>query len=539
MKQFPYLLLMVLLYPFFLSAQSVGGSKKKKCKGCKSIISLAPITIDFTAKENVVYQSIVPQNSSVDIIIENVNLKVVDTTKNIERQTFNEIPPKLFETLSKATLPDAGEPGAGMASRETTLFSASQIHSGRLQKQKFDLEQRYKKINGQINDRLDNLKLYRDVIYQVKFLLQYQNDLTYKQNDCNKRLDDLKSEVDKLTQDYFKNEKMGVESGDRGAITARTQYADNRGIISRHIASLIAKEQETYDKLVVLFAPGNMSKLEEDINALGAEIQKVNVNRAPETQALAKELRDNPQVLELEPAFTDLKHYYELAAVPKLHADFSNFSTTGKDELLKTYDYFERGHFVHVVSVPLIKEDEVNVSIDITPKTGAPCAVVPRHYTLTFRPKGKIKIDFSSGLFVNFGGNDFKDQSYRYEDIEGNGDSSVIRKNKGKNSVFPSIGALMHIYWRNGKDFHPAFTFGLSTKDLDRINYHLGGSLIFGYSQRYIISAGGTLTKARLIDDKYEEGQKVRKPDVTATVPTANFNRFGFFLSFTYNVSAK
>ncbi|MBK8495288.1 MAG: hypothetical protein IPL50_09840 [Chitinophagaceae bacterium] len=102
-----------------------------------------------------------------------------------------------------------------------------------------------------------------------------------------------------------------------------------------------------------------------------------------------------------------------------------------------------------------------------------------------------------------------------------------------------SVGALMHIYWRNGKDVHFSGAFGISTKDLDKINYHLGGSLIFGYSQRFILSGGLTLTKANLIADKYQVGQVITKQGAPDDIPTSSYNRVGFFLSFTYNLTAK
>lgn len=547
MKQFILVLLMAALCPFMLAAQTTNTHPPKvpKGKGRKTIRKLDPIIIDFTDTTKMEYQSIVPHNSSIDIIIENVNLKVVDTSQSVQRQTFNETPPKLFETFSKTTIPDASAASAAWKSVDTKLFSDTlqeRTSSLPLRSQVAELERRYQKLNKALNDRLDNITAYRNVIYKFKFLLQYQNDLLQMQNECNKTLETIIKQVNSLTHSYFYDPKMGTNGDDRGLINDTSDYNKNRPIITKHIAYLVNTEQETYDILMALFATGAMNKLEKDIKTFTQDVQKTiaNLNRPAnkDERRFLAELSINEQVSDLESSLEDLKYFYQVADITKLHTDFSKFPVEGKNELLATYDFFDRGRFVQVVHVPLIKEDEIEVAIAITPKAGAPCQVVPRQYNLSFRPKGKLKIDFSSGLFVNLGGHDFKDQSYRYEDLADNSDSSVIRKNKGKNAIFPSVGALMHVYWRNGRDFHPAFTFGVSTKDLDRINYHLGGSLIFGYSQRFILSAGGTLTRATLIDDKYMDGQKVAKPEAGATVPTASFNRLGFFIAFTYNVSA-
>jgi hypothetical protein len=97
----------------------------------------------------------------------------------------------------------------------------------------------------------------------------------------------------------------------------------------------------------------------------------------------------------------------------------------------------------------------------------------------------------------------------------------------------------MHIYWRNGTDFQPAICFGVSTKDLNKLNFHAGLSFIMGSSQRFILNAGVTMAKTSLIDDKYYEGQVLHKSSAQNPIPVSDFTKIGGFFAITYNLASK
>ncbi|MCG2615250.1 hypothetical protein LZZ85_13195 [Terrimonas sp. NA20] len=236
---------------------------------------------------------------------------------------------------------------------------------------------------------------------------------------------------------------------------------------------------------------------------------------------------------------SDLKQKYASNDFAKFASNVEAFRTTGKKDFFATYNYFTVSNWTYYVDPKTIEDDLTIFSVNITPKSDVACTPFTRSYELRVKAKSGIKLDFSTGLFANFGGSKFIDQSYQYDSVPGQPDRYKIVRNKAKNSVFPSIGALMHIYKRSGNDVNLAGVFGVSTRDLDKINYHLGGSLIFGTTRRVILSVGATWTKTTLINDNYSEGQVVAKADAPTTIPTDTFNRFGGFVAFTYNLSAK
>jgi len=532
-----------LLFPILLTAQTA--DKKEPAVKSHTDMNDMTINVDYVSGKFPSYRSVVPKGTNVTIIIDNINLKLVAVGEKVNKQNFNETPPKIFESFSNVTLPDVTQTSAAMAAVGTKLLDPALIAEVDVKSQGMlnDLELKYKEVNKQLNDRLSRLKVYRDLVSRMKFLSRYQYDLLKKQDLCNTSFDNIVDQVNVLTKTYFMDARMGLNSEDKAILITTSNYSSNGDVLSRHIGDLISKEEDAYIQLIKLFAPGSIGTVETQIKSLTEEAVKLSDawknDKKANIQAVASSLEVNERIAELEPTLQDAKYLFELLDVPKVHADFTAFAATGSDDLKKTYNYFNRGNFTYIKPLGEIEGDVVDVELDVVRKENAPCPAIPGLYKFRFRPKGKFKMDFSTGLFLNLGGNNFKDQSYRYEDVENDPDKSVILKNKSKNAVFPSVGALMHIYWTNGKQIQPAIAFGISTKDLDRINYHLGGSLIFGYSQRFILTAGGTLTRATLIDDKYEVGQEVPRIDAATAVPTSNFNRFGFFFSLTYNFVSK
>ena len=163
----------------------------------------------------------------------------------------------------------------------------------------------------------------------------------------------------------------------------------------------------------------------------------------------------------------------------------------------------------------------LNFPISIEPKEGVTCEPNVRSYNLKVRTKGGVKIDFSTGFFAIFGDN-LIDRSYRYVP---EGTDVKIARNRAGDNWYGGLGALMHIYGRNGKEFQPAGCFGVSTRDLDKLNIHFGGSLIFGSNQRLVFSSGVTLAKVKLLSEEYEVGQVLDPADAPAEIPTQEFNR--------------
>ena len=97
----------------------------------------------------------------------------------------------------------------------------------------------------------------------------------------------------------------------------------------------------------------------------------------------------------------------------------------------------------------------------------------------------------------------------------------------------------MHIYKRTTKKVNWAISPGLSAStDFDQLNFHLGGSAIFGHKNRIVITAGVTLRESKILDKSFKLDTEYNTADLPEAPPAIKvFPRFGYFLSLTYNFS--
>ncbi len=206
--------------------------------------------------------------------------------------------------------------------------------------------------------------------------------------------------------------------------------------------------------------------------------------------------------------------------------------------IFNQYGLFTDKNYV-IISAEIIEKDELLFDVILQSKADAVCPAQTIHLPIKVRSKGGFKIDFSSGLFLNFGKNDFFDQTYRLDNLDSDPNNLQIVKNNNRNKVLPSLGALLHGYIRTGGDLQPAISLGvsLSAGETSRLNYHLGPSLIIGKDQRLIASFGWTLAQSAILDGKYVEGQVLPKATAPQTLETTSYYRWGNFLSLNYNLS--
>jgi hypothetical protein len=153
---------------------------------------------------------------------------------------------------------------------------------------------------------------------------------------------------------------------------------------------------------------------------------------------------------------------------------------------------------------------------------------------------GGVKVDFSTGAFINFGKNDFIGPEYYYEKYQDT--LQVIKEVERTRNLLLSIGALMHVYIRMNSYMKPALSFGVSSSvSFETLNFHTGISFLFGKpgkANRFIVSAGLTAREVSLLDKRF----KLNVPDKNypETVPTSNnFPLWGGFFAVTYNFFKK
>jgi len=504
---------------------------------------------DYHSDVDVSKSSIEKFDSRIGLKITNVNKKLVVINKNVERNSFNEEMPSMFEVFSKAKLPPASEPSSALGPG-TSFLSVEQISNARItepiRNKLINLNEVYNKIGNTIFENNSTLAAFGEVYKRLKNVLQYQSNLLLLQEDCNLKFNEIRSQVANRTKETFSKDEMQLIQADK-ILLNDADYTKNKAIIDRYLSTINSEGQENYNKVSVAFTQTKKDELTKSVSTIKSGILEAIalLEKLPNRQtdrniiAILKTLRVQKSNFELGKELSDSFEKFSKIDVVKLNSDIEAFNGAGKKELFAVYDYFTESNWIYYVEPQTIDKDLTILTVNILPKDNVPCTPLARSYELRIRAKSGLKVDFSTGLFTNFGGKGFMDQSYRYEEVSGQPEQYRIIRNESKNAIFPSVGGLMHFYKRSGKDFNLAGTFGLSTKDLEKMNYHLGGSAIFGYSQRFIISTGVTLTKATLIDDKYVDGQIIYKTEAPNAIPTATFNRIGFFAAFTYNLSSK
>ncbi|RYE59133.1 MAG: hypothetical protein EOP48_01875 [Sphingobacteriales bacterium] len=500
---------------------------------------------DYLQDTNVIYSDKERMNSKVGIKIKNVNKRLVNINKEVQSTTYNETAPPLFETFSKAKLPDPPTQAAGLAEGSLVLLSNDDIQNANIPDSiriKINaLQGLYSATGRKMIDLNNAITDFASNYTNMKAVLQYHSDLLLLQDLCNTSFSDVLNSVNTLTKTTF-SANTSVSQADRGLLLQRSDYVQNKGIINRFVTKIVDAARSSHNDIVATQLPSKLEETAKHLESIKQQVKSLTTSLGKiskpnnATKNLISRLKQEQSNFLLEKELKDINYNLSKVDLTKLLRDVEEFATTGRKSLFATYDHFNESNYTYYVSPQPIDKDLTVISLNIEPKENVPCSPIPRAYELRIRPKGGIKIDFSTGLFINFGGNDFRDQSYRYDSVPGQPDQQCIIRNKSKNAIFPSVGALMHIYPRNGKEFQVGGNFGISTKDLERINYHLGMSFIFGYSRRFVLNAGGTLTKATLIADKYEVGQIINKQNAPADIPTSTFNRIGFFLALTYNL---
>jgi len=223
----------------------------------------------------------------------------------------------------------------------------------------------------------------------------------------------------------------------------------------------------------------------------------------------------------------------KLVAELRKYRDDNNIQT-----LLDNYNLINKSNFTYVSNPIKVKSDEVKFDLKITSENRLKCDKDNEVVILkTLKTKGGWKVDFSTGIFFNGGNDDFLGRELQYKAI--NDSISTIQSKDGGDRMLLSVGALMHIYYRNGGKINWALSPGLSTtSELDGLNFHLGASAIFGRKNRLVITSGVTMREVKILDKNYDFDVEYNKSELPESPPTIKvFPKFGWFLSLTYNFS--
>lgn len=230
----------------------------------------------------------------------------------------------------------------------------------------------------------------------------------------------------------------------------------------------------------------------------------------------------------------------KLAKAKELMAEIKKFKEEGKvftltDNIRKVNE----SNYTYYSERVTMKKDEVAFKFTATAEGQLTCdRPNEEKFTVTLNTKGGFKIDFSTGLFANFGSEDFLGREYYYDPVDEDSLVQIRAADGGKRSLI-SLGALMHVYWRFPWKVRPSAVVGASTTtSFDALNFHVGGALSFGRKDRICVSGGMTLREVNLLDRKYQLDYTYAKKLLPEAVPTIKkFPEVGGFVALTYNFS--
>jgi hypothetical protein len=160
--------------------------------------------------------------------------------------------------------------------------------------------------------------------------------------------------------------------------------------------------------------------------------------------------------------------------------------------------------------------------------------------------KGGWKIDFSTGFVFNR----LIDNKYssKYDTVDITPDNGttdpvaagkIIKQDEGRYVV--DVGIMSHIYPRTGSRVNAGLNTGIVIRNGSNIKYLLGGSLMLGYEQRFIISGGWVGGTSQVLDETYNDAldtyvSRNRLTTISSSIPTTNRWNWNGYFAITYNL---
>nr|WP_295865660.1 hypothetical protein [uncultured Chitinophaga sp.] len=389
----------------------------------------------------------------------------------------------------------------------------------------------FKKINDKLDRYWESLKDFTKAVDVLQHSLLYKNELVTVKDACDGTY--TKAEQDLLTATtlFVNNNKISNETA-----------ATSKDLLLAQVTNII----DHYTKIATT-EKANLEQLQKDI----AEEEKSFKEAADQMMTGLLPLKEDAKSEDFIVDSTILEKAIRTTHERVDAMESNKTMITKAGDLVDNYILLDQKTLIvnsykmitpvnyTIRHTALADKDELKFDIKIDPKDNTICADPGLQTPVIVRTVGGFKIDFSTGFFMNFGNNNFFDQSYRLDSIAGDPDHATIARNDNRNKVIPSLGALMHAYYRAGWAVQPALAIGvsLSTGSSTKFNYHAGISLAAGRDQRIVASFGWTLTQATLLSSKYQEGQVVARSVMGTTVETESFHRWGNFLAVTYNLT--
>lgn len=294
------------------------------------------------------------------------------------------------------------------------------------------------------------------------------------------------------------------------------------------------------NKLISLTTDALEAKIEANKNSIDEDTACVNnIINKPAVIANCKN-----DIIEKTKEIKDIEKELKKIAICKAEADetakeIKSFIKENKPNILLTnFDLINESNYVYETDVTKLKVDELTYNIKVKAEKALACnSPREKNIEIAILNRSGFKIDFSTGVFINGGNKDFMQRDYYYKAIDSSS-VSIQTYDRGKRALL-SIGALMHLYFRNSCKVNAGLSLGVSTTTgFDALNFHAGPSIMIGRKDRIVISGGITFKESKVLADGRELGVTYTKSDLPEAPPTVGrFPISGWFISLTYNWS--
>ncbi|MFD2938487.1 hypothetical protein [Flavobacterium notoginsengisoli] len=196
-------------------------------------------------------------------------------------------------------------------------------------------------------------------------------------------------------------------------------------------------------------------------------------------------------------------------------------------------------------SIPQIKNvDQYVFTVNITPKPNMNAGKRLTNAPITVDILGGFRADVTTGLF----GTSLVDEKYRIfadsTQVPGSSPTAYIKRKKIVKEDWGNkdygVSALFHFYYKFNPYINPSLSLGagMTISDKPKLRYFLGGSLLFGKTNRLAITYGAAMGQIEELSDRYVEDPdgNIYTSNSDTTVDLKKRFQIKPFLSLTYSI---
>ncbi|MFN7586411.1 MAG: hypothetical protein ACK5RI_10910 [Bacteroidota bacterium] len=175
-----------------------------------------------------------------------------------------------------------------------------------------------------------------------------------------------------------------------------------------------------------------------------------------------------------------------------------------------------------------LKDDEVT----FTPKLSSPDGkTVYEFKPVTIKTHGGFKVNFSTGFFLNFIGDD------NYDILKDSSGKNIGVVSTAKNKITQALGGMIHAYPRWIKGPQPALSAGISLAQNGNMGFYGGASVMFLEKNRLVVSTGYAFNKIKQLNTSNVNQNNLFITQSDTQIRYNDVYRGSWFIGITYNLT--